>query len=378
MKFTILQQDLLPTLQSVSRSCGVRSTLPVLNNLLLSVLGKKLKVAATNLEVGVIKSVPIIEGEDGEITVPAKTLVDLISGLGSSQVNLQTEGEILTISSGKFKASINGISAQEFPAIPLAKDTGISFPKKVFLASSDILFAKAVDEGRPVLTGILTEVKGTKLDLVATDGFRLAHRQVQLARDGKQDQAGAEGFKSLIPGKTFEEILKIISESDVEEVKVAVSENQNQVVFNLDQSIVSSRLIEGQFPAWEKIIPKEIVSRVLIDKDVLLKAVKLAAVFIRSEANTVILTTGILTTGESGLTIKSQAKELGSQENEIEAEISGESLQIAYNTKFLLEAVSHIPTSQVMMEFSGSLSASLIKPIGEEGLEFIVMPVRLS
>lgn len=378
MKFTILQQDLLPTLQSVSRSCGVRSTLPVLNNLLLSVLGKKLKVAATNLEVGVIKSVPIIEGEDGEITVPAKTLVDLISGLGSSQVNLQTEGEILTISSDKFKASINGISAQEFPAIPLAKDTGISFPKKVFLASSDILFAKAVDEGRPVLTGILTEVKGTKLDLVATDGFRLAHRQVQLALDGKQDQAGAEGFKSLIPGKTFEEILKIISESDVEEVKVAVSENQNQVVFNLDQSIVSSRLIEGQFPAWEKIIPKEIVSRVLIDKDVLLKAVKLAAVFIRSEANTVMLTTGILTTGESGLTIKSQAKELGSQENEIEAEISGESLQIAYNTKFLLEAVSHIPTSQVMMEFSGSLSASLIKPIGEEGLEFIVMPVRLS
>lgn len=376
MKFTILQQDLLPILQSVSRSCGVRATLPVLNNLLLSVEGKRLKVAATNLEVGVIKSISIIEGEDGEITIPAKILVDLISGLGSSQIDLQTEGEILTISSGRFKASINGISASEFPAIPLAKDAGISFPKKAFLASSDILFAKAVDEGRPVLTGILTEIKGVKLDLVATDGFRLAHRQVVLSESAKDGRV--EGFRSLIPGKTFEEILKIISESDVEEVKVAVSENQNQVIFNLGQSTVSSRLIEGQFPSWEKIIPKEIISRVLIDKDVLLRAIKLAAVFIRSEANTVILTTGILTTGESGITIKSQAKELGSQENEIEAEISGENLQVAFNTRFLLDAVSHIPTTQVMMEFSGSLSASLIKPIGEEGLEFIVMPVRLS
>ena len=105
MKLTILQQDLLPILQSVSRSCGVRSTLPVLNNLLLSVEGKRLKVAATNLEIGVIKTISIIEGEDGELTVPAKTLVDLISGLGPSQVILQSEGEILTVSSDKFTLS---------------------------------------------------------------------------------------------------------------------------------------------------------------------------------------------------------------------------------------------------------------------------------
>ncbi len=366
MKFSILQQDLLPFLQSASRSSGTRSTLPVLDNILLSVEDKRLKIAATNLEIGVIKFVPVSDQQSGEITIPAKTLVDLISGLGQSQVILESEGEILNIKSGKFKASINGISASEFPAIPVSDNPGISIPKEIFLTSSQILFAAAVDEGRPVLTGILTDIKDSKLDFVATDGFRLAHRQVDLPKIETK-------FKSLIPKKTFEEVLRIISEQEVDEVNIATSENQNQIIFTLGQTIISSRLIEGQFPSWEKIIPQKIVGRAMVEKDQLIKATKLAAVFAKNEANIV-----VLTTGKGSLSLKSSAKEVGSQENEIEGEVDGEELEIAFNTKFLLDAISNIPTSQVMMEFSGALSASLIKPIGEEGLEYIVMPVRLS
>lgn len=366
MKFSILQQDLLPILQSVSRSTGIRSTLPVLDNLLLSVEGNKLKVAATNLEIGVIKYVSV-EGElDGEVTIPAKPLVELISGVGQSKVTLQSEGENITITSGKFKASINGISAAEFPAIPLSSGSEARFTKEVFLSSSQILFAAAVDEGRPVLTGILTDMKADSLDFVATDGFRLAHRKIDMPK-------GLDSFKSLIPKKTFEEVLRIISEQDVDDVSVSTAENQNQVVFSLGQTIVSSRLIEGTFPAWEKIIPQKIVGRSIVEKDQLIKAIKLAAIFAKNEANIV-----ILTTKQGGLVLKSSAKEIGSQENEIEGEIEGEQMQIAFNTKFLLDAVSNIPTSQLMIEFSGPLSASLIKPIGVEGLEYIVMPVRLS
>lgn len=366
MKFTILQQDLLGPLQAVARSAGVHSTLPVLDNILLAAEGKKLKIAATNLEIGIIKFIPVDEGIDGEITIPAKTLVELISGLGQSKLILASEGEVLTIESGKFTASINGISAAEFPAIPVAAAKGIPFPKEAILGSSQILFASAVDEGRPVLTGILTEVKDAKMDFVATDGFRLAHRQVLLPK-------GSTPFKSLIPRRTFEEVLRIISETDVDSVNIAASENQNQVVFTLGQTIISSRLIEGQFPAWEKIIPQKIVGRALIEKEQLLKAIKLAAIFAKNEANIV-----VLTTDKGRLNLKSSAKEIGSQENEVEGEVEGEQLQIAFNTKFLLDAVGSIPTSQLSMEFSGPLSASLIKPIGEEGLEYIVMPVRLS
>lgn len=366
MKFSILQQDLLPPLQAVARSVGFRSTLPVLDNILLSQEGKKLKIAATNLELGVIKYVNVEAEEQGEITVPAKTLVELISGLKQDKITLESSGEILTVSSGKLKASINGIAASEFPVIPLSSDKGVSFPKEAFLTSAQILFASAVDEGRPILTGILTEVVGGKLDFVATDGFRLAHRQLDLPK-------GTAAFKSLIPRRTFEEILRLISEEDVDEVTIASSENQNQVVFTLGDTHVSSRLIEGQFPAWGKIIPQKIVGKAVVSKEELLKAIKLAAIFAKNEANIV-----VLTAKKGSLRLESHAKEVGSQENEIEGETEGEELTIAFNTKFILDAVSNSPSAQIMIEFSGPLSAALIKPVGLEGLEYIVMPVRLS
>lgn len=366
MKFTVLQQDFLPSLQAVSRSVGVRATLPVLDNVLLSADSNKLKIAATNLEIGVIKNINVECEEPGEITVPAKTLVELISGLGPNKVSIDVKGEILTIESGRFKASINGIAAAEFPAIPLSLEKGVSFPKEVFLTSSQIIFASAVDEGRPVLTGILVDATDNKLDFVATDGFRLAHRRVDLPK-------GTTHFKSLIPRRTFEEVLRIIGEEQVDEVTISISENQNQAVFSLGNTIVSSRLIEGNFPAWGKIIPEKIVSRALVEKDELLKAVKLAAIFSKNEANIV-----VLTTSKGILKLESHTKEVGSQENEITGEVDGEELVVAFNTKFILDAISNSPSTQVMIEFSGSLSAALIKPIGVEGLEYIVMPVRLS
>lgn len=366
MKFIVLQQDLLPSLQTALRSVGVRSTLPVLDNILLSLEDKKLKIAATNLEIGVIRHINVEPDSPGEITVPAKTLVELVSGLGQGQITLESAGEILTVQSGKLKATINGIAAAEFPVIPLSSDKGVSFPKEAFLTSAQILFAAAVDEGRPVLTGILTDVKDGQLDFVATDGFRLAHRRLNLPKEQVQ-------FKNLIPRRTFEEVLRIMSEEEVEKVNISTSQNQNQVVFSLGQTIVSSRLIEGQFPAWEKIIPAQIIARALVDKEELLKAIKLAAVFAKNEANIV-----VLTTKKGILKLESHAKELGSQENEVEGEVEGDELQIAFNTKFLLDAVSNSPALQIMIEFSGALSAVLIKPIGVEGLEYIVMPVRLS
>lgn len=365
MKFTLLQQDFLPSLQAVARSVGVRSTLPVLDNILLSA-DKNLKIAATNLEIGVIKHISAEVESPGGITVPARTLVELVSGLGQNKVKLTSEGDILTVQSGKFKATVNGIAASEFPAIPLSADSGVSFPKEAFLTSSQILFASAVDEGRPVLTGILMDVADGKLDFVATDGFRLAHRRLDLPKDQPQ-------FRSLIPRRTFEEVLRLISEEAVDEVKIAISQNQNQVVFTLGDTIVSSRLIEGQFPAWGKIIPEKIVARALVEKEELLKAIKLAAIFAKNEANIV-----VLTTKKGLLKLESSAKELGSQENEIEGDVEGDELTIAFNTKFILDAISNAPSLQIMIEFSGPLSAALIKPVGVEGLEYIVMPVRLS
>lgn len=366
MKLQILQQDLLPVLQAVARSVGVRASLPVLENILLSVEGDKLKIAATNLEIGIIKFVSVKNAATGAVTIPARLLLEVVSGLGPSEAGLEASNEVLTLSSNKFKASINGIAASEFPAIPLSDGKGITFPKEVLLGCGQILFAAAADEGRPVLTGVLTDVKEGKIDFVATDGFRLAHRQASLPK-------GTEPFKSLIPRRTFEELLRVIEEDEAESVSVSPSQNQNQIVFSVGKTVVSSRLIEGSFPAWEKIIPTESVGRALVDKEELLKALKLAAAFGKNEANIV-----TLSTQKDKLVLASQAKEVGSQENEVEAQVEGDALQIAFNTKFLQDAVSSAPSSQLIMEFSGALQPALIKPVGVEGLQYIVMPVRLS
>lgn len=376
MRFSILQQDLLPALQAVSRSVGVRASLPVLANILIQTENGKLKLSATNLEIGVIKLINAQITEEGEITIPAKTFLDIVSSLSGSSLEIETAGEQLKISaknSGEksFNATLNGISATEFPSIPLSSEQSITISSKLLQKTlPQITFAAATDEGRPVLTGILTEIKDGELELVATDGFRLAHKKAAL--EGNP----ATLFRVLIPKRTFEEIVRLISEDlkdEDEKIEISTSENQNQVVFKIGQTQLSSRLIEGQFPTWDRIIPTEFQNRSTLDRLEFLKALKLAAVFAKDAANVV-----RLETKSNQIKLSSEAKELGGQQTEVEAHTEGGEIVIAFNSKFLIDALSAVASTQVLIEFSGNLSAALIKPVGEEGLEYVVMPIRLS
>lgn len=367
MKLSILQQDLFPALSAVSRSAGVRSQLPVLGNILLQTDQGRLKMAATNLEIGVLKSVNAEVYEEGEITVPAKTLVDIISNLGGEKIELSAQADQLKILTSNFSSVVNGIPATEFPTIPLSGENVVLISPDIFLKSlPQIMFASAVEDGRPVLTGILMEINDKKLRLVATDGYRLAYKVIPLE--------GEEKFKSLVPRRTFEELVRLVSEEDVDKIAISTSDDQNQIIFRFGNTELSSRLIEGQFPAWEKIIPGSYQARVILERAELLKAVKLASVFAKSEANIVKLQNQAL----GKLIITAEAKELGSQRKEIDVQTSGEELQIAFNGRFLQDALSAFNGSQMILEFSGALSAAVLKPIGEDGLEYIIMPVNLS
>ena len=365
LKLEVLQHDLLPTIQAISRSVGVKSTLPVLGNILLASHEGKLKIAATNLEIGVIKMISAKILEDGEITVPAKIITDLIASLPASLITIETNGDLVKITANKFSAEINGIPANEFPVIPTSTENSVSFKRQILKDYSRIMFAASGDGGRPVLTGILTSAHLGKLDLVATDGFRLAHQQVDLPEQ-------KVSFKSLIPKKTLEEVLRIVEEDAAEEVLLSTSGSQNQIIFNIGQTIVSSRLIEGNFPAWEKIIPTEHKTRIIVDRAGLTQAIKLASVFAKTEAN--VITFDI----SKEVIVSSETKELGAQTNELDCQIEGEPLKIAFSAKFLADAVSASEASSLMIEFSTPLSPALIQPIGLSGLEYIVMPVRQS
>ena len=368
MKLTILQQDFLPALSAAFRSCGVRSTLPVLANILLSAQDNKLKVSATNLEVGVIKTVNAKVGLEGEITIPARTLVEIVSSL-DGEISLEVEGDQLSISTTKFSAKLAGIPASEFPAIPLSEDAGILIDAKTLsLSLPKIAFAAAADEGRPILTGVLTEVKKDALEFIATDGFRLAHQK------SKIESKDLKPLQALIPKRTLDEVVRLIAEEDgVEKVGIAISENQNQIIFTINETKLSSRLIEGQFPSWEKTIPHESINKTVVDRAELLKGLKLASVFAKDSANIV-----KLTAKTNAITLASEAKELGGQETKIEAKSTGEEVVVAFNNKFLIDALSSCTSAQVSIEFSGNLSAVLIRPLEEEGLEYIVIPVRLN
>ncbi len=368
MKIKVTQQELLPVLQSVARACGIRSTLPVLANVLLSAAKDTLTLSATNLEIGVIKQLPATVEEAGSVTVPARTLVDIISSLATGPIELQATQDQLKITNPQFSATLNGISAHEFPLIPLSSEKSITIESQALSESlPEISFAAATDDGRPILTGILTQIKKDTLELVATDGFRLAHKTTKVKEEG-------ENFKSLIPKRTLEEVVRLISEEkSVKGVKISTSENQNQVIFKIGSTQLSSRLIEGQYPSWEKIIPSTFENTCTADRSELLKAVKLASVFAKDNANIV-----KIEAQESCLKITSEAKELGEQETSVACQSTGTPLTIAFNGKFLIEALTASPDFRVKIEFSGSMSAALIKPFSESGVEYVVMPVRLS
>lgn len=374
MKLTIQQQDLLPHIQAVSRSIGVKATLPVLANVLLQTGQGKLKLSATNLELGIIKLVGANILEDGEITVPGRTFLEIVSSLGGEELILESQSDQLKIMTKSFQSVINGISAVEFPAIPLSSEKSILVDSGLLFSSlPQITFSAASDEGRPILTGILTEIKNGSIEFVATDGFKLAHKSIILPVEEKSNN---ESMRLIVPRRTFEEIVRIIQEElkgESEKVSVATSENQNQIIFEIGNTKLSSRLIEGQFPSWEKIVPKSFINRVVLEKEVILKAIKIASVFSKSNSNII-----KLKTAAGKIHISSETKEVGSQENEVDAQTEGEEVNIAFNGKFIADILSAVGSSQVSIEFSGNLSPALIKPVGEEGLEYVVMPIRLS
>lgn len=370
MRIKILQQDLIGPLQSVSRSAGIKAALPVLSNILFEAGNNSLKLSATNLEVGVIKEIPAEVIEGGAITIPSKTLNEVISSLSGNEIELNTEGELLKIQSGKFKADLNGISAAEFPAIPQSAIKGFEIPKELFKSTiPQISFAAAVDEGRPVLTGVLTEITDGRFEVVATDGFRLAHKSFS------DEKLKGINFKALIPRRTLDELVKLASEeSDAEAIEVSVTDNLNQVVFKVGKTVLSSRLIEGNFPTWEKIIPSQFAVSAVVNKEEIIKGLKLASVFARSEANVI-----KLNLKKEGIQISSETRELGHQDVTIEAEVSGEELMVAFNFRYLIDAVSVCPGEKLKISFSGVLSPTLVTPAEEsKGLEYIVMPIRIS
>jgi DNA polymerase-3 subunit beta len=369
VKLSVMQENLARGLGIVSRAVSSRSTLPVLSNVLLRTEDAGLKLTATNLEIGITAWVAgKIDGE-GQLTVPARLFNDLVAGLPAGErIDLESDDNTtLRIKAGRYQTQLRGIDAEEFPVIPSPgeRPTTRVNQRELRHALSEVVFAAASDEARPILTGVLTRLSGDKLTLAAADNYRIAVRTLTIL-DAVEDTS------LVVPARSYAELMRVMTDSD-DPVDIMLANSKSQVLFHVNDIDIVSRLIDGQFPNYQQVLPSSHSTRAVVERDELLKAVRLSALIASSAANVVRLRLGDDGTGMINV---AAAADVGEAQGDVEAAIEGESVQISFNARYLQEALQSLEQDQLALEFSGPLSPGVLKPIDDEDYVHVIMPVR--
>jgi len=352
-----------------------RSTLPILANILLATDSGRLKLSATNLEIGIQCWIDAEVHEEGTTTVPAKLITDLINSLPQASVELTVPDDTHTVNvkSLRSSASIKGMDPSEFPLIPSAEggESPVELDAKLLKEMIDqVAFAAADDDSRPVFTGVQVEVSGEKITFAAADAFRLAVREAPLP--GHDEAHGS----ILIPARTLTELSRILPGDGV--VKMIVTPNRSQVLFHSNDIDLVSRLIEATFPNVRGVIPKEHTTRAVVETKEFAAAVKSVAPFARDSSNItrVKLNSGDGSEGGS-LTIEATAEDVGSNVSTINAAIDGPEQQIIFNVKYLADVLSVLNTPEVAIEVTSAARPGVVKPVGDIGAQYtyVIMPM---
>jgi len=357
----------------VGRAVAARTTLPITNNVLLATDQSRLKLVATNLEMAISCWIGAKVEEEGEITVPARLLTDFVSSLPSDKVdiNLSPQTKTLGLSCARFEARISGIDAKDFPPIPKIED-GITTKIEVEALRqgiSQVVFAAASEESRPVLTGINAKFDGDLLTLAAADGFRLAVYKLPIA------SPVSESAEVIIPARTLAELNRLIADRE-EPVELIINPNKSQALFRLKDIELVSQLVQGNFPNYAQLIPQSYTTKAVVSVTDFLRATKTASIFARNGSGIVrvVITPGEeLTPGK--LTISARSEELGEDVGEIDAITDGEEAKIAFNGKYLTEVLGVLRESQVALETTNPSSPGVIRPVGVDNYIHVVMPM---
>lgn len=374
MKLQTLQENLNRAINLASRFTSNRTQLPILGNILLKTNGSKLNISSTNLEISVSISIGSKIDKEGEISIPSRVFTELIANLPKETLTLEAEKEQLKISTPNFSSNILGMNTSDFPKIPatIHKEKGITLPKEeLSKALSEVLFASSIDETRPILTGVLFILNKGNLSLVATDGFRLSLTSLKTPNSKLAPRAAAPSH-FVLPKNILSEVGRVEAE---ENVYLELVEKEKQAVFGIGDTVLSSRLLEGEFPDYEKIIPKTSSCRILVDKENLLRAVKLSAPFARDNANI-----AKLAISKEQIAIRAESSSAGSQETRIDARVETEiekGFEIAFNYKFLEEFVNSVGGEEVKMEFSEVDKPGVFLDPSSPDYLHLIMPVKI-
>jgi DNA polymerase III subunit beta len=369
VKLSVMQENLARGLAVVSRAVSNRSTLPVLANVLLRTEDGGLRLTTTNLEIGLVYWVAGKVEVDGATTVPARLLTDLVGSLpGGQRVDLETgAGETLHVKAGPFESHVKGIDADEFPSIQATgeRPTTRIAQRVLKRALEETAFAAATDEARPILTGVLCRFEGENLTLAAADNYRIAVKTIPVLDAVPETSV-------VVPARALTELMRILGDTD-DSVDVVLAQSRNQILFHLEGIDLVSRLIDGQFPNYQSVLPKAHTTRAILDREELLRAVRPAALIAHESANIVKLQ--IASNGEHGITVSANA-EVGDHVGQVEAAVEGDGTSIAFNAKYLADVLERVDAEQFALELQGPLAPGVFKPIGDDRYVHVVMPVR--
>lgn len=365
MELTVTQENLAHALASVGRVASSKTQLPILSNILLRTDGNRLLIAATNLEIASTQHIGAKVAKPGAITIPARLASEFVSNLPKGNVELVVKADHLHISAGGYKSTINGIVADEFPELPtIDESSSIKYSIKTEdfkHAVTQTILTASNDNTRPVLTGIYIHSFEGSLYLAATTGYRLSEKKLV--------ETTSE-VAAIVPATTLQEVLRTLSD-DVEAVEVLFDETQ--VRFRVNESEVTSRLIDGNFPDYRQLIPASSETNITVSKAEFVRIAKVAGLFARESGGSVTLTTD---SDKKTLAVHSIASQLGENTSEIEADVDT-SGQVTLNSRYLSEALAVVEGDTVVFRFSGKLSPCVLTSKGEASdYKHIIMPLK--
>ena len=384
MRLSVNQSALAKALSIVNRAVSSRTTMPVLGNVLLDATGDGLRLAATNREIGINCWIAADVEESGSTTIPARLLSEFVNSLPNERVNmvLKQTTETLGLTCAKHSANIKGINAFEFPLIPtyqpeptnseaptVTGDVYTVAPTSLAALIDSVTFAASQDENRPTLTGVETTFEDDRLTMAATDGYRLSMRSTETSTGKKAT--------IIIPGRSLSEVSRIAADA-TGEITAIVSANRNQVLFSATSSKEWQRvdivceLIDARFPDYRATIPKSHNTRCTVDTAALLKAVRVAMLFARDNANIIRCT--MLPDGL--FRIAATSVEMGDNTSEIECNVEGDEINIAFDGRLLSDALSHVLTAQVIIETTQPTRPGTIRPVGNDDYLMVIMPMN--
>ncbi|NUM46543.1 MAG: DNA polymerase III subunit beta [Anaerolineales bacterium] len=372
MKLTIPKNNLSSALQLAARAAATRSTLPVLANILLTAQNGYLRLSATDLELGITSQTLAHVQESGATTIPARTFADLVKTLPEGEVSLTLKPatETLHIRCGATKADLKGIPAKDFPPVEM-QDTGKGLKVEIPTLKEmiqQVVFAASRDEARPVLNGVLLKAKGNRLTLAAADGFRLAVAEMSLAQEAVED-----GFQVVVPARALVELARALPTAG----EVHLAPLSGKIIFQTENLQVVSQLIDANFPEYEAVIPRTYETRAVLTKAAFLNACSQAAIFATHENNVTRLDFTPSNGVPGQVLVAAQAAETGEQQSELPGSVEGKPLTIAFNVRYLQDALKVIDVPEIALEMTAPNCPGLLRPVGQEGFLHVLMPMHL-